>query len=174
MLTFCDKNNRFSGQLRNCLKTIGMGLGLVRLQMDAGLTEEARTTLASLQDDFQPLLHAVDSPMESTNSYAGMNADWGFGKRFCDPPWSFGTGQQRHRPLRGRISSLLDPFPGCGPEIDRAIVECGCKGLAVGRKGHGIYAGSKTLQGKQLVSSGRVPKSNRLVQASRGHRAAIG
>ena len=43
MQSIHGKNNR------NRLKTTGMGLGLVRLQMDVGLTEEARTTLASLQ-----------------------------------------------------------------------------------------------------------------------------
>src|SRR5579871_4798174 len=106
MLTFCDKNNRFSGQLRDCLKTIGMGLGLVRLQMDAGLTEEARTTLASLQDDFQLLLHAVDRPMESTNSYAGMNAD---GKRFCD------LNEERGRFLRRPFGDRRLHLPAPGP-----------------------------------------------------------
>jgi hypothetical protein len=52
MLSVHGKNNRVTSQLRDRLKTTSMGLGLVRLQMDAGLTEEASTTLASLQDDF--------------------------------------------------------------------------------------------------------------------------
>jgi hypothetical protein len=57
MLRFTAKNNRCTGQMRDSLKTTGMGLGLVRLQMDVGRTEEARRTLASLQDDFRLLLH---------------------------------------------------------------------------------------------------------------------
>ena len=52
MLSVHGKNNRVTSQLRDRLKTTSMGLGLVRLQMDVGLTEEASTTLASLQDDF--------------------------------------------------------------------------------------------------------------------------
>jgi hypothetical protein len=50
MLTIHDP---FTPQLRNRLKTIGMGLGLVRLLQDAGRTEEARTTLAALANRFQ-------------------------------------------------------------------------------------------------------------------------
>lgn len=45
-----DKHDQFTHQMRDRLKTTAMGLGLVRLLMDAGHTEEARTTLASLQD----------------------------------------------------------------------------------------------------------------------------
>ena len=76
MLPFYGKTNRVTGQLRDRLKTTSMGLGLVRLQMDVGLVEEARKTLASLQDDFQLLLHSVENPMETapTKSNAGMNA----------------------------------------------------------------------------------------------------
>ena len=47
------KHDQFSHRLRNCLKTTGMGLGLVRLLIDAGRAEEARTTLLSLQNGFQ-------------------------------------------------------------------------------------------------------------------------
>ena len=64
MIAVHGKNNRFTSQLRDRLKTTGMGLGLVRLQMDAGLTEEASTTLESLQDDFQLLLHGVENSKE--------------------------------------------------------------------------------------------------------------
>ena len=53
MLAICDQHDQFTRQMRNRLKTTGMGLGLVRLLMDAGLTEEARTTLSSLQYGFQ-------------------------------------------------------------------------------------------------------------------------
>lgn len=45
-----DKNDQFSQQLRDRLKTTTMGLGLVRLLMDTGRAEEARMTLACLQD----------------------------------------------------------------------------------------------------------------------------
>jgi hypothetical protein len=48
MLAIHDQQNQVTRHMRNRLKTTGMGLGLVRLLMDAGLTSEARTTLASL------------------------------------------------------------------------------------------------------------------------------
>ena len=38
-------HDQFTHQMRNRLKTTGMGLGLVRLLQDAGALEEARTTL---------------------------------------------------------------------------------------------------------------------------------
>jgi hypothetical protein len=50
-----------------------MALGLARLQMDAGLREEARATLASLQGDFQLLLHGLESPMEILAEMARMD-----------------------------------------------------------------------------------------------------
>ncbi len=37
-----------------------MGLGLLCLQLDSGLTEEARQTLAQIQDDFQLLRYGVE------------------------------------------------------------------------------------------------------------------
>jgi hypothetical protein len=46
-------HDQFSDQMRNRLKTTGMGLGLVRLLQDAKRFEEARTTLASLENGFQ-------------------------------------------------------------------------------------------------------------------------
>jgi carbon storage regulator CsrA len=45
-------------RLRDRLTTAGMGLGLLRLQLDTGLTDEARATIAALHTDFQ-LLHGV-------------------------------------------------------------------------------------------------------------------
>ena len=51
--------DQITRQLLGRLKTTGVGLGLLRLQLDAGMTEEARTTLASLQNDFQLLLLGV-------------------------------------------------------------------------------------------------------------------
>jgi CheY-like chemotaxis protein len=41
------------------LTATGVGLGLLRLQLDAEHTVEARATLAALQNDFQLLLHGV-------------------------------------------------------------------------------------------------------------------
>lgn len=46
-------HDQFTPQMRKRLKTTGMGLGLVRLPLDAGRTEEARTTLSSLENDIQ-------------------------------------------------------------------------------------------------------------------------
>ena len=50
MITIHDQ---FTRQMRNRLKTTCMGLGLVRLFQDARRFEEARTTLYSLENDFQ-------------------------------------------------------------------------------------------------------------------------
>jgi hypothetical protein len=52
-------HDTFTARMRNRLKTTGMGLGLVRLLQDAGRTEEARTTLCSLESGFQSV--AVES-----------------------------------------------------------------------------------------------------------------
>ena len=72
------KHDQFSPRLRNRLKTTGMGLGLVRLLLDARLAEEARTTLLSLQTGFQvpevrvypgsQLLHKLIAADEVTSS----------------------------------------------------------------------------------------------------------
>ncbi len=63
-------------QLRDRLKTTGVGLGLLRLQLDAGMTEEARTTLSSLQNDFQLLLHGVkETEKPLLNSHLGLTGD---------------------------------------------------------------------------------------------------
>jgi len=42
----------FTDQIRTRLKTTAMGLGLVRLLQDVGLTDEARTILYSLENGF--------------------------------------------------------------------------------------------------------------------------
>ena len=47
-------------RLRGRLATTGVGLGLLRLLLDAGQTEDARATLAALQQDLQLLLHGLD------------------------------------------------------------------------------------------------------------------
>jgi len=54
----------FTHQMRNRLKTTGMGLGLVRLLQDAGLTEEASTTLNSLENGFQGVPEESDKPSQ--------------------------------------------------------------------------------------------------------------
>lgn len=53
-------HDQFTQQMRNRLKTIGLGLGLVRLLQDAGLTEEARKTLSSLENGFQTVAKESD------------------------------------------------------------------------------------------------------------------
>jgi len=59
-----QRPNKFWGALRERLKRAGVGLGLLRLQLDTGLPEEARATLASIQNDFQLLCHGVEGEME--------------------------------------------------------------------------------------------------------------
>jgi hypothetical protein len=49
-------------QNRSRLTTTGMGLGLVRLLQDSGRTEEARTTLASLENG--PQGYGQDKPIQ--------------------------------------------------------------------------------------------------------------
>jgi sRNA-binding carbon storage regulator CsrA len=58
------ERDEFVRQLHDQLKTIGVGLGLLRLQRDVGLAEEAKATLAALHDDFQVLLHGVEGEKE--------------------------------------------------------------------------------------------------------------
>jgi hypothetical protein len=57
MLTIHDQS---TDQMHNRLKTIGMGLGLVRLLQELGLTEEARTTLSSLEIGFESIAEESD------------------------------------------------------------------------------------------------------------------
>jgi len=52
----------FTRQMRNRLKIAIMGLGLMRLLQDAGRTEEARTTLYSLETGFQAVAEKSDMP----------------------------------------------------------------------------------------------------------------
>ena len=68
--------DQITRQLLDRLKTTGVGLGLLRLQLDAGMTEEARTTLASLQNDFQFLLHGVKETEKPTvKLHVGLAGD---------------------------------------------------------------------------------------------------
>ncbi len=68
--------DQITRQLLGRLKTTGVGLGLLRLQLDAGMTEEARTTLTSLQNDFQLLLHGVKETEKPTvKLHVGLAGD---------------------------------------------------------------------------------------------------
>jgi len=55
-------HDQFTPQMRNRLKTTGMGLGLVRLFQDAGRTDEARTMLFSLEHGFQGVAQESKRP----------------------------------------------------------------------------------------------------------------
>jgi carbon storage regulator CsrA len=48
------------------LKSAGVRLGLLRLQLDTGLTEEARQTLTGIQEDFQLLCYGVEGEMDGS------------------------------------------------------------------------------------------------------------
>lgn len=74
MLAIHDKRDHFSRRLRTCLKTTGMGLGLVRLLLDAGLTAEARTTLSSLQNAFQGVAEESDKPSQKHRKANRLNS----------------------------------------------------------------------------------------------------
>jgi carbon storage regulator CsrA len=52
-------------RLRDRLTMTGKGLGLLRLQLDSGLTDEARSTIAALHTDFQLLLNHVVGDVEN-------------------------------------------------------------------------------------------------------------
>jgi hypothetical protein len=57
-------HDHFSRQMRSRLKTTALGLGLVRLLQDAGLFEEAKTTLAALENGFQRDAAQTDTPAQ--------------------------------------------------------------------------------------------------------------
>jgi hypothetical protein len=57
-------NDQLTRQMRLRQQTTSMGLGLVRLLLDAGRTEEARTTLASLQHGFQSVASEGAKPSQ--------------------------------------------------------------------------------------------------------------
>jgi hypothetical protein len=96
-----DQNTR---QLRDRLKTTGVGLGLLRLQLDAGMTEEARTTLSSLQNDFQLLLHGVkETERPLVKSHVGLTVD----------RWR--SSEATSRGLRKSQPTPLAVVKGCSP-----------------------------------------------------------
>jgi hypothetical protein len=76
MLASSSKANQITRQLQDRLKTTGVGMGLLRLQLDAGMTQEARTTLSLLQNDFQLLLHGVkEKENPPVKPHAGLTGD---------------------------------------------------------------------------------------------------
>jgi hypothetical protein len=70
-------HDQFTRQMRNRLKTTGMGLGLVRLLQDAGLTDEARSTLSLLENGFQGV--ESDKPSQKPRTASRMK---GVSRRF--------------------------------------------------------------------------------------------
>src|SRR5271167_2167377 len=70
-------HDQFTRQMRNRLKTTIMGLGLVRLLQDARRFEEARTTLYTLENEFQ------GGAVEPAKLSAGVHQDSAF--RNADP-----------------------------------------------------------------------------------------
>lgn len=64
MLAIHDQHDQFTHQMRNRLKTTGMGLGLVQLLLDARRTEEARATLSSLEHGFQGIAQGSEKPSQ--------------------------------------------------------------------------------------------------------------
>ena len=69
-------HDHFTHQMRNRLQTTGMGLGLVRLLQDAGLTEEARTTLSSLENGFQAVAQEPDKPSQKPCRVNRLQGVW--------------------------------------------------------------------------------------------------
>ncbi|HEV3082477.1 MAG TPA: response regulator [Gemmataceae bacterium] len=63
---------KFWQPLYERLKSAGVRLGLLRLQLDTGLTEEARQTLAGIQEDFQLLCYGVEGEMDGSATAAPM------------------------------------------------------------------------------------------------------
>ena len=53
MIANNNNHDQINKRVRNRLKTTSLGLRLVQLLLDAGRTEEARTTLRSLQHGYQ-------------------------------------------------------------------------------------------------------------------------
>jgi len=62
-------HDQITHELRSRLKTTVMGLGLVRLLQDAGLTEEARTTLYTLENGFQGVSEDSDKPSQNRHRH---------------------------------------------------------------------------------------------------------
>jgi hypothetical protein len=74
-------HDQFTHRLRNRLKTSVLGLGLVRLLQDAGRTEEARTTLSSLENGFRGAAEESGEPSQKpckANRLKGVSTIFSF------------------------------------------------------------------------------------------------
>ena len=61
------RESKFAGvarQLRDRLQVTGVGLGTVQLLLEAGLTHDAKETLARVRDDFQLLRYGLEGELE--------------------------------------------------------------------------------------------------------------
>jgi hypothetical protein len=77
-------HDQFTQQMRSQLRTTAMGLGLVRLLQDAGLSYEARATLYSLEYGFQGVAEKSAKPIQEScqaNRMKGVTrtASWSSG-----------------------------------------------------------------------------------------------
>jgi sRNA-binding carbon storage regulator CsrA len=59
------RQRQFRKQVAQRLKAAAMGLGLLRLRLDAGHIDEAYETLTRLQDDLRVFRHRVEGDPES-------------------------------------------------------------------------------------------------------------
>ena len=66
-------HDQFTPEMRNRIKITCMGLGLVRLLQDAGRTEEARSTLASLQSGLQGVVEESNKPSQNPRKTSRLN-----------------------------------------------------------------------------------------------------
>ena len=74
-------HDQFTHQLRKRLKTGVLGFGLVRLLQDAGMTEEARTTLSSLENAFHGVAAESGKPSQKpfhANRLKGVSTVFSF------------------------------------------------------------------------------------------------
>jgi hypothetical protein len=66
-------HDQFTHEMRNRIKITCMGLGLVRLLQDAGRTEEARTTLASLENGHRGVAEESNKPSQNPRKTNRLN-----------------------------------------------------------------------------------------------------
>lgn len=60
-----EDHARFMRQLSSRLGATALGLGVARLQLDAGLVEAVKTTLVQIQQEFQVLRYGVEGEMDA-------------------------------------------------------------------------------------------------------------
>jgi hypothetical protein len=67
-------HDRFTNEMRTCLQTTAIGLGLVRLLQDARRFDEAKTTLYAIEEGFQAGGEEVSQPeLDSRSSASGLS-----------------------------------------------------------------------------------------------------